>query len=77
MGDESLVGITDLVSGEKDPSQLKWAEVEAEAVVESTGLFLSQREAEAHLAAGAKKVVISAPAKDEMPVFVCGVNTDG
>jgi len=65
------------VSGENDPRHLKWAEVEAEAVVESTGLFLSQREVEAHLGAGAKKVVITAPAKDDTPVFVCGVNTDG
>jgi len=65
------------VSAEKDPRQLKWGEVEAEAVIESTGLFLSQKETEAHLGAGAKKVVITAPAKDDTPVFVCGVNTDG
>jgi glyceraldehyde 3-phosphate dehydrogenase len=65
------------VTGEKDPRALKWGEVEAETVVESTGLFLGQKDAEGHLAAGAKKVVISAPAKDETPVYVYGVNTDG
>jgi glyceraldehyde 3-phosphate dehydrogenase len=65
------------VTAEKDPSKLAWGAIEAEAVVESTGLFLAQKDTQAHLAAGAKKVVISAPAKDDTPVFVCGVNTDG
>jgi glyceraldehyde 3-phosphate dehydrogenase len=65
------------VTAEKDPSKLNWGGIEAEAVVESTGLFLAQKDTQAHLAAGAKKVVISAPAKDDTPVFVCGVNTDG
>ena len=63
------------VTAEKDPAQLKWNEVEAEYIVESTGLFLSADKAEAHLAAGAKYVVMSAPSKDDTPMFVCGVNT--
>ncbi|MCL2000208.1 MAG: type I glyceraldehyde-3-phosphate dehydrogenase [Planctomycetes bacterium] len=62
------------VSGEKDPAALKWNEVGADFIVESTGLFLSQDKAELHLKAGAKKVVMSAPAKDETPTFVMGVN---
>ncbi len=62
------------VSAEKDPSQLKWNEVGAEVVLECTGLFLSQADAQKHLDAGAKKVVISAPAKDDTPTFVMGVN---
>ena len=64
------------VTAEKDPSQLKWNEVEAEYVVESTGLFLTEEKAQAHIAAGAKYVVMSAPSKDATPMFVCGVNTD-
>ena len=64
------------VTAEKDPSQLKWDEVGAEYVVESTGLFLTEEKAQAHIAAGAKYVVMSAPSKDDTPVFVCGVNTD-
>ncbi len=64
------------VTAEKDPAQLKWNEVEAEYVVESTGLFLTKEKAEAHIAAGAKYVVMSAPSKDDTPMFVCGVNTD-
>ena len=63
------------VTAEKDPAQLKWNEVEAEYVVESTGLFLSADTAQAHLEAGAKYVVMSAPSKDDTPMFVCGVNT--
>ena len=64
------------VTAEKDPAQLKWNEVGAEYVVESTGLFLTKEKAEAHIAAGAKYVVMSAPSKDDTPMFVCGVNTD-
>ena len=63
------------VTAEKDPAQLKWNEVEAEYVVESTGLFLTAEKAQAHIEAGAKYVVMSAPSKDETPMFVCGVNT--
>ena len=64
------------VTAEKDPANLKWNEVSAEYVVESTGLFLTKEKAEAHIAAGAKYVVMSAPSKDDTPMFVCGVNTD-
>ncbi len=69
-------GKTIRVTAEKDPAQLKWNEVEAEYVVESTGLFLTEEKAQAHIAAGAKYVVMSAPSKDATPMFVCGVNTD-
>ena len=62
------------VTAEKDPSLLKWDKVGAEYVVESTGLFLTKEKAEAHLKAGAKYVVMSAPSKDDTPMFVCGVN---
>ena len=64
------------VTAEKDPANLKWNEVEAEYVVESTGLFLTEEKAQAHIKAGAKYVVMSAPAKDKTPMFVCGVNTN-
>ncbi len=64
------------VTAEKDPANLKWNEVGAEYVVESTGLFLTKEKAQAHIAAGAKYVVMSAPSKDDTPMFVCGVNTD-
>ena len=64
------------VTSEKDPSQLRWNEVGAEYIVESTGLFLTKEKAEAHIAAGAKYVVMSAPSKDDTPMFVCGVNSD-
>ncbi len=63
------------VTAEKDPSQLRWNEVGAEYIVESTGLFLTKEKAEAHIAAGAKYVVMSAPSKDDTPMFVCGVNS--
>ena len=63
------------VTAERNPEDLKWNEVEAEYVVESTGLFLTEEKAQAHIKAGAKYVVMSAPAKDKTPMFVCGVNT--
>ena len=62
------------VYAEKDPSQIPWGKIDAEYVVESTGVFCTTEKASAHIKAGAKKVVISAPAKDETPTFVCGVN---
>jgi glyceraldehyde 3-phosphate dehydrogenase len=64
------------VTSEKNPVDLKWNEVGAEYVVESTGLFLTKEKAELHIQAGAKRVVMSAPSKDDTPMFVCGVNTD-
>lgn len=64
------------VSAEKDPANLKWNEVGAEYVVESTGLFLTQETASKHISAGAKRVIMSAPAKDDTPTFVMGVNQE-
>lgn len=62
------------LTSEKDPAALKWNEVGADIVVESTGLFLTKETAEAHIKAGAKKVIMSAPSKDDTPMFVYGVN---
>ncbi len=67
-------GKTIRVTAEKDPSNLKWNEIGAEYIIESTGLFLTQELAQKHLEAGARKVVMSAPAKDDTPTFVMGVN---
>ena len=60
----------------RDPKEIGWGEAGAEYVVESTGLFLTKEKAQAHIEAGAKYVVMSAPSKDDTPMFVCGVNTD-
>ena len=83
-GDVSVEGSTLVVNGRrirltacKDPADLKWNEVGADIVVESTGLFLTKETAEKHLAAGAKKVILSAPSKDDTPMFVFGVTHDG
>lgn len=62
------------VTSEKNPADLKWSDVGAEIVVESTGLFLTKESAKGHIEAGAKKVVMSAPSKDDTPMFVMGVN---
>ena len=67
-------GKTIRVTAEKDPANLKWGEVGAEVVLECTGFFLTQELAQKHIDAGAKKVVLSAPAKDNTPTFVMGVN---
>ena len=80
-GDIAVEGSTLIVNGKrirltaiKDPAELKWGEVGADVVVESTGLFLTKDTAQKHLDAGAKKVVLSAPSKDDTPMFVYGVN---
>jgi len=62
------------VTAEKDPANLKWGEVGAEIIIESTGLFLTKETCQKHIDAGAKRVVMSAPAKDDTPTFVMGVN---
>jgi glyceraldehyde 3-phosphate dehydrogenase len=64
------------VTSEKNPADLKWGEVDAEYVVESTGLFLTKEKVQGHIDAGAKKVIMSAPSKDDTPMFVMGVNQD-
>ncbi len=80
-GEVSVEGNTLVVNGKKirltavkDPAELKWNEVGADIVVESTGLFLTKETCEKHIAAGAKKVIQSAPSKDDTPMFVFGVN---
>ena len=80
-GDVAVEGNYMIVNGnkirltaEKDPANLKWDEVDADVVVESTGFFLTEETASAHIAAGAKKVIMSAPSKDATPMFVYGVN---
>ena len=80
-GEVSIEGNTLVVNGkkirltaEREPAALKWNEVGADVVIESTGLFLDKATAEKHLAAGAKKVLLSAPSKDDTPMFVYGVN---
>jgi len=62
------------LTAEKDPANLKWSEVGAEVIIESTGFFLTNETCQAHINAGAKKVIMSAPAKDDTPMFVYGVN---
>ena len=69
-------GKTIRVTAEKNPADLKWSAIGAEYVVESTGLFLTKEKAQGHIDAGAKYVIMSAPSKDDTPMFVCGVNTD-
>jgi glyceraldehyde 3-phosphate dehydrogenase len=80
-GSIAVEGNTLIVNGKKirltavkDPAELKWGDLKADVVVESTGLFLSQDTAQKHVAAGAKKVILSAPSKDDTPMFVYGVN---
>ena len=80
-GDVKVEGNTLIVNGkkirltqERDPANLKWGDIGAQVVIESTGLFLDKAGGEKHLAAGAKKVIISAPSKDDTPMFVFGVN---
>ncbi|WAJ69110.1 type I glyceraldehyde-3-phosphate dehydrogenase [Catenovulum adriaticum] len=69
-------GNTVRVTAERNPEDLKWDQIGAEVVVESTGLFLTDETARKHITAGAKKVVMSAPSKDDTPMFVCGVNLE-
>ena len=80
-GDVSVDGSNLVVNGkkiritaEKDPANLKWGDVGADYVVESTGLFLTKETTKGHIKAGAKKVIMSAPSKDDTPMFVMGVN---
>ena len=64
------------IFAEKNPADLPWGKIGAEYVIESTGLFLTKEKAQGHIDAGAKKVIMSAPSKDDTPMFVCGVNLD-
>ena len=80
-GEVSVDGSNLIVNGKtirltaiKDPAELKWGEIGADVVVESTGLFLTKETAQKHIDAGAKKVIMSAPSKDDTPMFVYGVN---
>ncbi|MFC3159316.1 type I glyceraldehyde-3-phosphate dehydrogenase [Chryseobacterium arachidis] len=73
-GNDLVVNGRIRVTAEKDPSNLKWDAIGADYVVESTGLFLDKDSAAKHIAAGAKKVILSAPSKDDTPMFVMGVN---
>lgn len=80
-GDISVEGNTLIVNGkktrltqERDPAALKWSEIGADIVIESTGLFLTKETGQKHIDAGAKKVILSAPSKDDTPMFVYGVN---
>ena len=82
-GTVAVEGNTLIVNGkkirltqERDPANLKWNEVGADVVIESTGLFLDKASAQKHIDAGAKKVILSAPSKDDTPMFVFGVNHD-
>lgn len=82
-GDISVDGTTLVVNGknirltaERDPSELKWGDLNVDVVVESTGLFLTKETAQKHIDAGARKVIMSAPSKDDTPMFVYGVNDD-
>ena len=67
-------GKTVRITAERNPADLKWDAIDTDVVVESTGLFLTDETARKHIEAGAKKVVMSAPSKDDTPMFVCGVN---
>lgn len=69
-------GNTVRVTSEKNPADLKWGDIGAEYIVESTGLFLTKDSAKGHIDAGAKKVIMSAPSKDDTPMFVMGVNEE-
>ena len=82
-GDIAIDGNTLVVNGqnirltaERDPSELKWGDLDVDVVIESTGLFLTAETAQKHIDAGAKKVIMSAPSKDDTPMFVFGVNDD-
>jgi len=82
-GDIAVDGNTLVVNGkpirlsaERDPAELKWNEINVDVVIESTGLFLTKETAQKHIDAGAKKVIMSAPSKDDTPMFVYGVNDD-
>ncbi len=82
-GEISVDGDTLVVNGnrirltaERDPAELKWGDIDTDVVIESTGLFLTKETAQKHIDAGAKKVIMSAPSKDDTPMFVYGVNDD-